>query len=296
MQNVTGWTYKLTADGLVMFPPEGKDLGAIRMQERVRPLQSVRAILAPDLESAAPILDGVELGPIERFETAQGEYAAFVTIKAHAKGNPQHRVERHVAIVFGDDFYQRFDAIVQDAAAFDAMRVATREFAYRATLGLGELRWRRYLYQPPAGWQPLSRVHTTEWYPLDYPRRNSRITIPAARPTQDPSVFDKALLLAVAPGLRVDGRDGPLPISNPNGLSGVVTRVRGSTPEKQLVYEQVVLMDATFTYLLRLECHADLYETDHPIFEQVVNSVYPLPVASRPTEGSAGDPFVHWVL
>ena len=47
MNNVdfTGWSRKWMADGFMLFPPEGRSVGGLRVQDRIRPLRTVRHLV-----------------------------------------------------------------------------------------------------------------------------------------------------------------------------------------------------------------------------------------------------------
>jgi hypothetical protein len=107
-----GWSRKWMADGFILFPPQGRPAGGIRVQDRLRPLRATRAIVDQALVEMRGVLADLEVGPLRRLVTAEGEYGALLTIAGSRRADGR-RVERTLGLVFGEDCYSRVDGIMQ---------------------------------------------------------------------------------------------------------------------------------------------------------------------------------------
>jgi hypothetical protein len=287
-----GWTRRQLADGLLLFPPGGHAVGALRIKQQVRPLQRIRELIDEAVAELPPGLLGVELSPVYRSASFDGEYTARVTLSARAPTG--ERVERTIGLVLGDEHYARIDAVVQKEDQFEHFRVAVERLLQNYSLGLGDERRRPFLYTPPPGWQGYRIGFATRYLPPDFPRRYAMLTVFAAKPAEltPPLLQDRQLFEEVTGELE---RDPPQPdrkVSSAAGLGGNLTRVSGRLPGGPAVFiDQVVLLDTRFVYPLRLESRAPLLEEHRAIFSDVVRSVQPLP-HSRKSEGAVA--LVQW--
>lgn len=173
------WSVMNTGTGLLLFPADQPRVGGIRYAERLGPLEPVRKLVA---EFPKPVgFVPSQLGPIERFQTEEGEYAAYVVLSGHSGEVP---TELSFAFVFGDDFYSRIVGAVRDPARFAQFRQAVRQIALSERLFLGQPRRRRYLFQPPPGWQGVNVGFEPSFLPPDYPNNPTSITVTPALPLQ----------------------------------------------------------------------------------------------------------------
>src|SRR5207253_1767093 len=103
-----GWAVVNELETIELVHPEGRDVATIEYRERVRPLVKAGALIRRLLaEQPAFACDGLP-DCVERMTTAEGEYAAFVTLPGRERGQP---AQRDVGFVFGDDFYARIAAV-----------------------------------------------------------------------------------------------------------------------------------------------------------------------------------------
>lgn len=298
MDNVdfTGWSRKWMADGFMLFPPEGRSVGGLRVQDRVRPLRTVRWLVDQAVKEGAVFITDIQVGKLKRFVTLEGEYACLITMagKRKADGLP---VERTMGFVFGEDFFSRVDGIMQLQAQFEPFRGRIEAITRNLTLGLGAVRRRRYLYTPPAGWQGLGRTFRSDWIPQDYPRDNAMIQVFHAKPFTDapkPQVaFERMLREDLGHGLIVEPYEPAQTIEDhPGELWGEITRLAGHYPGgPRLHFDLAVLADARFLYVLRLETGEAKLEEHRAAFRSVVSSVRPLPARSDQSSTAAS---THW--
>lgn len=277
---------KYLADGLALFPSEGRARGGIRIRERLRPLRSARA-LASALVAEMGMPD-LEIGPIERITTAEGEYAALTTIRGQG-------FERALAFVFGDDFYTLIDAAATQPGDVVTFRTLTRDLAYYYSLGLGELRRRRYWYEPPAQWLGFPRGLITEWHPPDYPNHAAMIAAFAARPIDESvaGVLDRALHELRWTGFSQTALD-ERPLRNRHGLTGVLWCVKGSYAGGALHHQDIAMLtDNRFFYVARLESLPSRLEEGRAVFAALFDSIEPLPRPDR--SARASDAVMQWV-
>src|SRR5262249_49459797 len=122
----------------------------------------------------------------------------------------------------------------------------------------------------------------THWFPPDYPRNRSTISVPPAIPEAiDPAAFAEARLrIDVAAGFAATEISAPEPLGVGGSLSGscvtVAGTVAGTTP---FVREIAVLGDGRFTYPLIVDSAGSPGERRdaRARFHALVRSVAPLP-------------------
>jgi len=289
----SGWSRRFLTDGIMLYPPEGRAAGGIRIQDRVRPLRSLRALVAEAVTGFAGLLEPPEIGALERFVTVEGEYAGAVTLATRRVADGRS-VERTLGMVVAEDSYTRVDGVIQDEAQFADFRGRVREVARHVALGLGWQRRRRYLYTPPPGWQAVSRTFSAEWYPLDHPRDDATITVFHAKPLALGSslVFVRMLREDLGAGLEAEPGGPAISVDNEHGLHGEVRSMSGSYaggPRRH--FDTIALQDNRFVYLLRLESGDDRLDEHRDVLEKMGRSIEPLPAAQSETEEAA---VIHW--
>ncbi len=176
-----------------MTPPAGGAI--IRYRERLRPLQSVAAILrdrATDTRFRV-----TSIGPIEPHITAEGEYAAVVDVAgvldAPPGGGQPRPLARSLGFIFGDDWYSEVTGIALQPDLVELVGHWVRRLVMESKLMLG-VRRRRCVYTPPAGWYGYARLPLfMTWFPPEYPRDPTSITVypalPTARGGDEPASF-----------------------------------------------------------------------------------------------------------
>jgi hypothetical protein len=239
-----------------------------------------------------PPVDSLAVSPVELLTTAEGEYAALVTL-AFRKGEDAY--ERTIGLVWGDFFYSQIDAGTGDPRSFERFRRAARDLTYYHSLGLGELRRRRFRYTPPTGWPGYPRRLVTEWHHPGFPNEHGLIAVYPARPVHgtDAGELDRVLHEMSWFGFERESLDGPEAVFTDHKLTGVrwrpVGRYEGGP---RLFYDVVVLQDERFGYVLRLETQEAGLEAHRKVFDAVVRSVRPLPTPAPPADVPS---MVHWV-
>lgn len=285
------WASKYLTDGLALFPPQGPELGGVRIQHRVRPLRRIRDIVRDSVTRMGAAIREPQLSELEQFPTIEGEHAALITLAAQAQVDG-HDLERTIGFVVGDDFYYRVDGLVHRREQFEMFRLAVRHLVFHAPLGLGELRRRRFLYAPPTGWQGRLRGATTEWFPHDFPADCAILSVPLVRHVREApnAIFDRLL---IENGIRFEREhvSEPTSIISDHGLSGSLVTLRGRYPGKPLTfYDVALLFDGRFLYLVRLESRPENRERHLPLFLRTVKSAQPVPAA----EPEAMDQLIDW--
>lgn len=271
------WRVTHLADGLELSSPEGREHGAIRIRDRQAPLRSARDL-------AARFTDAGELA-IERVITAEGEYAAVTEIAG----------PRCLGFVFGDDFYTQLDGTAADPDRMTVVSRAVRELTRCYSLGLGENRRRRFLYEPPRGWSSCARGLVTRWMAPGFPADSTTLTVFPARPVKESvaGALDRELHEVSWVGFEKLAPHQTLAIRNRHGLAGISVRVTGRAPGGPVRrHDLVALEDDRFVYLMRLESAADS-AAEREELRPVWDSVEPLPEVERTLRSPVG--IDHWV-
>ncbi|MCE9572192.1 MAG: hypothetical protein K8W52_03465 [Deltaproteobacteria bacterium] len=281
-----GWHARVHDDGLVLTAAEGPAAGVMYYAERVRPLATVRDVIA-----AYPAPPGFVLAhrePIERLLTDEGEHAAMVALVGTIDGAP---VERVFGFVFGDDYYARLVAVTASPAHFAAVRATVRALVRADYHVLGKRR-RRYAYATPAGFQPVAGWFDTTWYPLDYPARATSIVVAAALPQQRGL---RDALVAAAEQRRPSASGAlPEPLGTPQRLAG---RLYTLAPHEGLRTWLALLEDDAYIYPVRLDTRATETQPELEAFAAVIASIEPVPQPRATIDTTAfGDAVGHWTM
>ncbi|MFN0247403.1 MAG: hypothetical protein ACKV2T_10995 [Kofleriaceae bacterium] len=267
---LAGWTVRHVTDGVALVPPDRA--GGIRLLER-QPLLAMRDAIA----HASGQMDSFacEISPLERFTTHDGEYAATCTIVGR---HGDVRLERTIGIVWGDHFCTRIDGATMDPAQHDRYRKAIDTLTRHHSLGLGEQRRRRYVYEPPPDWQGYTRGLVSLWLAPDYPRDPTVIYVFPARPARaaDPSShLDRQLHEMSWYGFEEQTSESAEELLTTYSLVGSLHSVTGrfhDGPSRAL--SVAILQDQRFHYVMRLE-GPDGAHRSH--FRTLVQSVEPVP-------------------
>jgi hypothetical protein len=257
-------------DGVALVPPDRH--GGIRLLER-QPLLTMRAAIAHAREQMTSF--DVELSPIERLSTHDGEYAATCTLVGRHAGI---RLERTIGMVWGDYHCTRIDGATSDITQHDRYRSAIHTLTRHHTLGLGELRRRRFVYEPPHGWQGYARGLVTLWMPPAYPRDSTTIHVFPARAASIADAaarLDRQLHEMSWFGFTEEASVDPEPLLTGRSLQGALHRFTGRFHGGPVrAFSLAILGDQRFHYVMRYE-GADA--THEAAFRALVDSVEPVP-------------------
>lgn len=279
-----GWRADASTGVVCLTALGGREEGYIEYSERLRPVRRVLVLAAQ--EPLLPGFAGRRVGPIQRFVTDEGEYAAFVVVEGSWRGIP---AECALAYVFGDDFYNRIAGVAGIATGADRIGETVRDIARHDAQFLGQRRRRRFVYEPPTNWQALNVNLETTWFPLDYPRHEVSITVQPAVPAE-PGVL-VALIAGLGADISIGPDDGRSSPPNRFSLCGQLWRrdqLRKQSPP--LHVDVVILRDDTFYYPLRYLGASE--GPDRERFVDLVGSVEPIPVSTAQQVGVAT--IGHW--
>ena len=271
------WRIAQTADGVILSPPEGPELGTIQIRENQRPLVTVARLFATE---------NVECGPLERLITCEGELAA-VQIQRGAGADGRAFV-RCLGAVVGDDLYTVIDAHTMVSERFSFFEHAARAFTFYMSLGLGYRRQRRFEYWTPVGWSGVARGLDAVWMPPGFPGVSARITVHAAQPvgasaTDLRDSIIKRLELSGLSSIKVGDAERRLTEGSP--LNGLAWRATGSEEGIRKHVDVVVLEDERFLYPLELVASAEHIGETRAVFDYLVYTSrgIPVPPAAPPT-------------
>lgn len=272
-----GWLRRQRPDGVALYPSDNTQAGGIGYRERVRPLLPVRALVQELLEKH-PQFKPQTVGPLEPLITAEGEYAAMVTVAGELGGQP---AQRDLGYVFGDDFYAHISGVAVSREHFSRFTQAVRSLTLGDVHMLG-IRRRRFLFQPPPGWQGLGRGFKTDFYPRGFPRDAGCITVWPASPLrgQTPqTLFEDLLSDDCKHGFALEQSAGPDAISGVGGLHGFAWGLTGTFRGQPRVCRDIAIFaDDRFIYPLRLETlDEELWAGHRPIFVELLRTVQPIP-------------------
>lgn len=285
-----GWTRVWLPDRLVLQPPDGADVGLIGYRERVWPLESVAAIITGLLARHPEFVAARERS--ERLVTAEGEYAALVTIDGAIAERPARRV---VGLVLFEDCYALVTAVVHDPAQFDAWYAQVRDLVILDAQRRG-VRRRPFVHVPPPAWIARARGFITDWRPPG--AEDVALTVWPAIPRLEGEdavgVADGMLAQDTAVGFVLDYRGQPDPFASAHGLNGKCWEVAGRFGAQPRVFHDVVVFeDPRYLYPLRLECRDPAQRADaRQAMFAVARSAQPIPEPGAPRRDSAM--FSHW--
>ena len=286
------WTRRVTADGIVFYPPEGRETaGALRLREYVRPLKRLRDIRA---EQCARLeqLGTVELTEPARENTVEGEYAALYQLRVRGSSE----LELHVGVAFGDDGYMLVEGMCGAPDLSETFAAVTRRLTLGLPMGLGSDRRRRYLYRRPPGWQAVAKRHSVAWYPPDYPRNHAVIHVFDAKvgvKEDSPHRLDRLVLMEPQNTLQSFTDSDLKSILTDTGLHGAYEVLRGTwMGGVPATIARCTLVDKRFSYSLRLEASGPTIDDAHAVFVEVCRSVSPIPLE---VQASPPQAMIHWV-
>ncbi|MFN0253811.1 MAG: hypothetical protein ACKV2T_43495 [Kofleriaceae bacterium] len=277
-----GWTLKPGVVYSTLIPPAGLSVGAIRYQERVRPLLRLGQLVARRLE-VVPAFQLAQLAEPEVLTTREGEHAALVVATGEIEGRP---AQRSMGFVFGDDFYARIEGVALTSEAFGPLNDIVRDLVVTDSHALG-VRRRRFRYTPPPAWQALVRGFQTDWIPRRFPAEWAMITVHPANPVRE-SVGDmlrafvmQQVLFGVELQEELDYRE----VQTSSGLVGGLASIACLQHGVRALRSVVALLDFRHVYVLEMVSRTvPLWPAHTKEFEAFWKSVRPIPVA----EAAAG--------
>jgi len=277
-----GWTVTFVEDAEILIPAEGPEAGAIRYLERVAPLRSVSELVEAQLADDGEVeVDSV--GPTRERVTAEGEYAALVTITGRLRGEP---LRRDLGFVFGDEHYARIGAVTRRPELYPRFGETVAYLVDHCNQMLG-IRRRRFRYRAPEAWVEARVGMRSEWLAPGFPDDPGILTVWPAMPL---SLGGAAFVDRLGLGR---GAKGPFPLRTAQGLSGerfqrVVPLDDGGHANRDLV----VLKDDRYAYVLRAEWAEPQQKA---IFDGLVDSAQPIPRSTASVAAELrGELFSHW--
>ncbi len=189
IQRIPSWTWEPRGGGITMVAPSGT--AVIRYRERIRPVQSVAAILRD--RAADRRYRATATSAIEPLVTGEGEYGAAVDLVGEMVGSPAGTtpgaLPRTLGFLFTDDWYSEVTGIALRPDEGATVAHWVRKLIVDSRLMLGTRR-RRYVYAKPLGWDGYARLPLyMTWFPPEHPRDPTSITMYPALPA--PSGIDE---------------------------------------------------------------------------------------------------------
>lgn len=274
-------------------PPGGEPPAELRYSQGSRPVlpaaEVAREVLVHQPEFTAEAHSRPELGI-----TAEGEYSALVRVRGRLGPRPALHL---IGAVYGDESMNVLDALVVEAAALPMVAQAVRALLYAERLGLG-LRKRRFLYEPPAGWQARRSGLVSRYFPPDYPRRSATLVVHPAMPrdSSEETVLLTLLGTYQQRGFTVAALSAAEPVTSDFGLHGKAFCLVGSFPGKpELTCDLLVLADARYLYALIAESSAAADRAElHGLLPAVARSVRPIPTPAVRAPASQPSTLNYW--
>jgi len=264
-----GWRKVHIEHGIRLVPPAPAE-GVIQIRHHLR-LRPVREIVEQIVETKLGGEAMALVAPPRKLTTVEGEYGARFDVAGPG-------IVRSIGLVYGDDAM----TIIDGRAFGDSYTTLVDSLTIGLDLGLGTDRWRRFWYEPPAGWEGLERVRADVWLAPGFPKPDAMITVFHARPESKTALVQHYKLfeeLTSEYGVR---RSEPRPVQTRSGLEGHVVEFAGESR----CATQALLGDGVYLYPLRLESTAALHAD---IFMRVIESVEALPLPKQQLGG-----VTHW--
>lgn len=278
------------------FKSPGGDGCVLRYCERLSPIRSLRSLVRASL-AAHPGFRPASLGPPQRLRTAEGEYAALVTVRGSGTDGASPTVALIVGAIFAEDFSTLLEAEVSRDSDVPIYQAELAKMLAADELALG-VRRRRYYFYTPTGWRQVRDGLNVLLYPPDYPEPHAYIRLEPADPRRERDPLQLLAAEDAQHGLRpMLPRDGfavppPTSISTQHGLLGEISCTYNMAPHGEtLVRHLVVLRDSVYHYVLRLEALAAEVLPQHlDVLCKLADTIEPIAEAapqdpSAPSEG-----------
>lgn len=263
---IPGWTFAAEGEALVLTPKAHDVPGVIRYVERKRPLLAFDDLVLAEAAAAGFPVDAVE--DVELLVTDEGEYGLVFNLRGAA-------MQRTVACVLGDDFYASISGEPRRAEHAALFAATVRSLALR-DCHMQAVRRRRFLFDPPAGWQPSpAGLFHTIWT-REHEEGGGAITVYPALPLSAGDIVE-SLVRQSADGFTVDRSSGPIAASSAAGLSGDLLELVGGRGATTACRDLAVLQDDRFAYAVCLDSPATSHPRNRAAFAAVVASIQPIP-------------------
>jgi hypothetical protein len=272
MDSIRGWSKSSTVDGVRLAGPD-PERGSIAIHQRV-PLRPIPEMIREHAHTSWGAKGTPELGPATLFPTCEGEHACLVPVAAQTARGP---TDHWIAVVIGDEH-----AVLIDGTAAPAHLTEMRERVHRIAeyyyLALGEMRRRKFEYQPPAGWNGLRHPTSTSWYHPGYPRQMAVIKVFDVRPAavSAPDVLDRVLFIDTSI-INDEPPTPPIACRTPRGLVGYVVRGDGTLGGIPVSFASAYFTDERFAYFMRLEAGRDIFAAAMPVLAAMTESIVSIP-------------------
>lgn len=266
---MTGWHRSFVGGDLLLTGDGGAQAGTIRITSHMMPIRPVPEIFGAFLDAARDI---TVVPPVLEI-TDEGEHAAIATATT-----PEF--QHTLAVVFGDDHYTRIDSVVRDPAQLPKFAACIRELMLSTTLGLGVGRWRRFYFEPPAGWMGVARPRSSLWIAPECARQHQVMRVFDARPPADHALLHGARMFETLPiEFYREPPKGPVSYWTANDLECLVSVYRAKLPNRtsELAVLDGTIMTEPYVYPIRMECDVARFEESMQLFERVVASFRPVP-------------------
>jgi hypothetical protein len=286
------WTRRTVANGLALVAPEGVEAGTLRLHLR-QPLRPFRELVAEACAEPWCAPFAVEVGPLQRLTTFEGEHAGLVTLQVRGDG---FHAERSLCLIAGDEWGHVLDVASTVPARFAPMRDLARGLTEVTALRLGERRRRRYEFTPPPGWTAVARPQSVLFLRPGYPRVASLIEVRHAHPHDWDAA--RAEPLGVISDLPDPRPRGPalrtIRVSVRDVIQGPVREWEPAVPGGAGgVHIAADLVDRRFEYHLSLLSHEPDVTAARRAFLAVLYSIMPVPAPRDSYEPIA--PFAGWM-
>jgi hypothetical protein len=284
--HLPGWTRDYDGDAIVMHRGGDPELGFIRYLEHLGPVAPPAALLAQQL-ARDPGFSVDTVSDLTDLVTAEGEYAAMVTLRGHLEGE---HVQRDIGWVYGDAHVARVSSLTPRPELFATFTRTVKELVLADEQHLG-VRRRRYRHAEPAGWRRRQRGLAATVY--QSPDGGAQIDVAAALPCHATGRDLEAQLEGRAGqgGVIIERRRGPEPVVTGNGLGGRVWELDCRQGCARYLRRVAMLVDERYLYSLRLDSATG---AGRDTFDAVLYSVEPLPGGRRPARAAAIEALSHW--
>jgi hypothetical protein len=285
--SLRGWSRHTLADGAMFVPDDPLDGGVLRIREQL-PLWRFRVLVERLLRDGGDSFRAVDIGPLVRFTTRDGEHAGLVTIALEAQdGAP---AERTIACVVGDTGTTVVDGLAVSEPRFGEYRDRVRRLTETWYLGLGRLRRRRFVYAPPPGWPALVRPHVVEYLHPGYPKVPTTIVVMDACPCSDLDQQDASRVIMLESADLEPAGHAPLELGP--GLSGQVATFSSTVDGARTLQAHAFLVDGRYLYRAHLACAPGCFDAAMAPFLELMQSIEPVP---EPVTRVAAHSAEHWI-
>lgn len=285
------WSFVVLPEGVAMIHPQGASVATIHYRERSRPVRRITNLVRMVL-AGWPQFTVETMGPLERFTTNDGEYAAAISIRGIERGLP---VQRDLGFVLTDDFFSSATLTCWSKERSRELSLVHRTLVRADVHALG-VRRRRFEYTPPPSYQPLKQSLAVEWIPPDYPRNASTILVHPANPREG---YGTADLGRVREGLEqlgytVSRVEPPARVTARSGLGGEIQLLAfEKRSEPAALRASVLLQDDLYAYPIELTCRSpDRWAEARAVLDELVQSIQPLPDRTKVSQKLTT--FSHW--